>query len=310
MSEHDTSNSAVPAVRQEMSVARAIARQPVQPDGSVEGYRATSTLRVSVELARQLRRRRTRLTLAFLTVLPLLLLMAFEIGRDDRGGGSRNLVDIATSSGLNFAVFTVFASTNFLLVVVVALFFGDTIASEASWSSLRYLLAAPIPRGRLLRQKAVVSAILSLLGLVLLSTVAVVAGVVWYSSGEMLTPTGEALSFPAGLLSLAGAVGYLAVQLTWIAGLALLLTVSTDAPLGAVGGAVLVSILSQILDEITALGDLRVYLPTHYSTAWSDLLTGDVDWTAMANGAFSALAYATVFALLALRRFSAKDITS
>jgi ABC-2 type transport system permease protein len=37
----------------------------------------------------------------------------------------------------------------------------------------------------------------------------------------------------------------------------LLFSVTTDAPLGAVGGAVLVSILSEILDSITALGGLR-----------------------------------------------------
>ena len=62
---------------------------------------------------------------------------------------------------------------------------------------------------------------------------------------------------------------YVAVYLSWVAALALLLSVSTDAPLGAVGGAVMVSIVSQILDQITALEDLRDYLPTHYGTAWS-----------------------------------------
>ena len=59
---------------------------------------------------------------------------------------------------------------------------------------------------------------------------------------------------------LLGAV-YVAVHLSWVAGLALLLSVCTDAPLGAVGGAVMVSILSQILDQITALEELRDYLP-------------------------------------------------
>ena len=48
---------------------------------------------------------------------------------------------------------------------------------------------------------------------------------------------------------------------------------STDAPLGAVGGAVLLYILSSILDQITALGDLRTVLPTHYSDAWLGLLS-------------------------------------
>ena len=37
---------------------------------------------------------------------------------------------------------------------------------------------------------------------------------------------------------------------------------STDASLGAVGGAVMASIVSQILDQITALEGLRDYLPT------------------------------------------------
>lgn len=72
----------------------------------------------------------------------------------------------------------------------------------------------------------------------------------------------------------------------------------------------LVSIVSQILDQITALGDLRAYLPTHHSRAWSDLLSADVDWTGMANGAFSGLLYATVFLLLAFGRFAKKDISS
>jgi ABC-2 type transport system permease protein len=284
----------------------------VAADGSVTGYRAARTLRLGVELRRQLRRRRTQLALGFLAVLPFLLLIAFKAAPNQ--GNSRSassaFVDLATSSGLNFAIFALFASASFLLVVVIALFFGDTVASEASWSSLKYLLAIPVPRGRLLRQKAVVSGILSVSGLVVLPAVALVVGLIWYGDGDLISTTGESLPFGTGIGRLALAVAYLAVYLTWIAGLALLLSVSTDAPLGAVGGAVLVSIVSQILDSITALGDLRDYLPTHYATAWSDLLSSDVDWGDMVRGSFASLAYGAVFALLAARRFSRKDITS
>jgi ABC-2 type transport system permease protein len=73
---------------------------------------------------------------------------------------------------------------------------------------------------------------------------------------------------------------------------------------------VLVAILSQILDQITALGNLRNYLPTHYSYAWMDLIANDIDWTNMAAGVLSAVVYATVLTLLAARRFATKDITS
>ncbi|MFC0431573.1 ABC transporter permease [Kutzneria buriramensis] len=285
----------------------------VAADGSVAGYRASRTLRLGVELRRQLRRRRTQFAVAFLGVLPFLLLIAFKAAPSSNSGSrsaSSAFVDLATSSGLNFAIFALFASASFLLVVVIALFFGDTIASEASWSSLKYLLAIPVPRGRLLRQKAVVSGILSLIGLVVLPAMALVVGLIWYGSGDLISTTGESLPFGTGLARLALAVVYLAVYLVWIAGLALLLSVSTDAPLGAVGGAVLVSIVSQILDSITALGDLRDYLPSHYATAWSDLLSADVDWGDMTRGAFSSLAYGAIFMALAARRFARKDITS
>jgi ABC-2 type transport system permease protein len=263
-----------------------------------------------VELVRQLRRRRTVLTLGFLALLPFLLWLAFEVGQDDSERGGTTLVDLATASGSNFVVFTMFSTVGFLLVVVVALFFGDTIASEASWSTLRYLLAAPVPRGRLLLQKAVVAALLSAFALVLLLAVAMAVGVVAYGAGDLVSPTGQSLEFLPTASRLALAPAYLVLHLAWVAGLALLLSVTTDAPLGAVGGAVMVSILSQILETIDALGDLRSYLPTRFGSAWADLLASPVDWSDLASGAFSGLAYATVFGLAAWWRFATKDITS
>lgn len=279
-------------------------------DGSAPGYRAEKTMPILVELNRQLRRRRNQVALGFLVVLPFLLLLAFKIGNGSSDRNSGQLVDLATNSGTNFTVFALFASAGFLLVVVVALFFGDTIASEASWSSLKYLLAAPVPRGRLLLRKATVSGMLSVLGLILLPAVALVVGVAWYGHGDMVSPTGEALYFHSAGWRITVAVCYLAVHLLWVAGLALLLSVSTDAPLAAVGGTVLVSILSEILDSITALGGLREYLPTHYAYAWADLFTVHIDWGQMIRGVLSALIYGAVFIGLAARRFATKDITS
>jgi ABC-2 type transport system permease protein len=278
--------------------------------GSAPGYRAAGTLPLRVELVRQLRRRRTVLTLGFLALLPFLLWLAFEVGQDDSERGGTTLVDLATASGSNFVVFTMFSTVGFLLVVVVALFFGDTIASEASWSTLRYLLAAPVPRGRLLRQKAMVAALLSAFALVLLPAVAMAVGVVAYGAGDLVSPTGQSLEFLPTASRLALAPAYLVLHLAWVAGLALLLSVSTDAPLGAVGGAVMVSILSQILETIDALGDLRDYLPTRFSSAWADLLASPISWSDLASGAFSGVAYATVFGLAAWWRFATKDITS
>ncbi|HEX8631221.1 MAG TPA: ABC transporter permease, partial [Catenuloplanes sp.] len=141
--------------------------------GSAAGYRPGATLSVWTEWRRQASRRRTQLALAFMVILPLIILAAFEFGGggddDDNGGGEfSSLVELATGGGLNFALFSLFVSASFLLVVVVALFCGDTVASEASWGSLRYLLAVPVPRARLLAVKLIVALGYSLLALLLL----------------------------------------------------------------------------------------------------------------------------------------------
>ncbi|MET0865700.1 MAG: ABC transporter permease, partial [Nakamurella sp.] len=222
---------------------------PVTAAGTPVGFSAGRTLPVRVELSRQLRRRRTQFALVFMAILPIILVISFAFGTNT-GRGAVSLVDLATSGAINFAMVCLFFSANFLLIVVISLFFGDTIASEASWSSLRYLLAMPVPRIRLIRQKVLVAGLLSIIALLVLPITALIIGGFAYGWNPLSTPVGEQFTFWEGLVRLALIVGYVAVQLTWVAGLALLLSVSTDAPLGAVGGAVLISILSQILNQI------------------------------------------------------------
>ena len=284
-------------------------------DGGATGYRSRATLTFATEVRRQASRRRSHLTLGFMVALPLVILFAFEVGRPSGGGGPRRgqfaaMADIATSGGLNFALFTLLVSSSFLLVVVVALFCGDTVASEASWGSLRYLLAIPVPRGRLLGSKLLVALGSSLVALVVLTGTALGVGTLRYGWHPLVTTVAGEIATGPALLRLLGILCYVAVTLAVPAGLAFLLSVSTDAPLGAVGGAVLLQIVSAILDQITALGSLRVVLPTHYSDAWLGLLSNPIQTEDMVKGAISALAYASVFLGIAWYRFARKDVVS
>jgi ABC-2 type transport system permease protein len=290
-----------------MADGLAPASSPVAPPPEHPRYRA---LPLRAEIRRQLRRRRTQGIGWVVLILPLLLVAAFALGSDDPGTGPRGFVDLAQESGANLTVFTLFASTNFLLVVVVALFAGDAVPAEASWSSLRYLLAAPVPRGRLLRQKLTVAALSSVVTLVLLPAWTLVVGGLAYGWGPYVGPTGEQLAWPQLAGRFAVVVAYLAVELTVVGAVAFVLGVFTDAPLAAVGGAVLLMILCTILDSITALGDLRQGLPGHYDVAWSEALSPTIDWSDMVNGALWSLGYAIVGVWLAVWHFLRKDITS
>lgn len=281
------------------------------PRAVAEGYRAGRTLPVRVELIRQLKRRRTLVMGGILFALPFVLLIAFAVGGEPEGrAGQVSLMDSATASGANFAAVTLFASAGFLLVVPVALFCGDTVASEAGWSSLRYLLAAPVPRARLLLSKLAVGLGLSLAAIVLLPLVALAVGTAAYGWGPLELPTGGTLPTDTAAARLALTVAYVFVSQLVTAALAFWLSTRTDAPLGAVGGAVGLTIIGSVLDEVTALGDWRSFLPAHWQYAWLDAVQPQLDLTRMIQGTSLSVTYALVLLALAFRGFARKDVVS
>lgn len=271
---------------------------------------AEPALPLRAEIGRQLRRRRTIGIFIVLFVLPLVLLLAFWLGNDGSDSGERGFVDLAQESGANLVIFTLFASTSFLLIVIVALFAGDTVPSEASWASLRYLLAAPVPRERLLRQKLVVAALSSVVALVFLPAWTLIVGGIAYGWGSYVGPTGSQIGWPEFGLRLMIIVGYLLLELSVVGAFAFMLGVLTDAPLAAVGGAVLLMILCAILDSITALGSIREGLPGHYAYAWADALAPTIDYSDMITGALWSIGYAIIAVWFAVWHFLRKDITS
>jgi len=297
------------------SGTKAVAVQDVHDTGAAPGYVPGRTLKLRVELVRQLKRRRTQWTLGLMFLLPVALLIALQFGVEggDNGGETDtriSLVDVATSSGLNFTLFVMFATTGFFLVVVYALFFGDSVASEAQWGSLRYALATPIPRARLLRQKYAAALVLSLGALALLVVTAVVAGGFVFGWGAAQTPIGVSLAPGDAYPRLLAIVGYLVVTKLAVGSFAFWLSVRTDAPLAAVGGAVFTVIVCSILDSIDQLGFLRDYLPTNEQFAWTGMLLTPVDSGDMLQGAIVAVAYTAVFTALAFRHFLRKDVVS
>ncbi|MFE7270015.1 ABC transporter permease [Streptomyces sp. NPDC057623] len=276
-----------------------------------DGYRAGRTLPIRVELVRQLKRRRTLVMGGILFALPFVLLIAFQVGGEPGSGNSQaGLMDTATLSGANFAAVNLFASAGFLLVVPVALFCGDTVASEASWSSLRYLLAAPVPRARLLWSKLVVGLSLSLAAMILLPLVALAVGTAAYGWGPLQLPTGASLAPGTAAQRLLITVAYIFISQLVTAALAFWLSTRTDAPLGAVGGAVGLTIIGNVLDEVTALGDWRHFLPAHWQYAWLDAVRPQLDWSDMIQGTSLSVTYALVLFALAFRGFARKDVVS
>jgi ABC-2 type transport system permease protein len=280
-------------------------------------YSAKNTLPYRVELYRQLKRKRTAFAYGFVLSLPILVSLAVKFGpsgddgdSSEFGSGATDIIGLATLGAANFTTTMLFFSTPFLLVTVVALFNGDTVASEASWSTLRYLLASPVPRTRLLVQKMKVSLTLSFIAVLLVPISSWIVGAISFGTAPLQTPLGVTFDQSLTFTRLAIMTGYLAISLLFVAGLAFYLSVRTDAPLGAVGGAVGITILLTILDAISALGSIRQWLPAHYTDTWLDALSTTIDWSEMARGASYCAMSGILFYALAINKFARKDITS
>ena len=89
--------------------------------------------------------------------VPVIVVIALKANPPDSRATrdrSRPFFFLSTKTGLFLPVAALRVMSRFLLVIVVALFAGDAIASEASWGNLRAMLVRPLGRGRLLDVEA------------------------------------------------------------------------------------------------------------------------------------------------------------
>jgi ABC-2 type transport system permease protein len=277
-------------------------------------YSARQTLSVRVEMIRQVRRRRTAVAFAIVIALPVIVMLAVKFGPSSGGGGLADgdfdVFGLMASGPWNFALSGLLFSSAFLLVILAAMFLGDTVASEASWGTMRYLLASPVPRRRFLVIKVVVGLLLSLAVLLVLVLASFLLGLLAFGSGTLASPLSGTLGAGESTVRLAVITAYIAVTLLVPAGIAFLASVSTDVPLGAVGAAVVIVIVANILDAIDALGPIRDFLPARYAGAWADALGPVIVWDQMAIGLFYNVTVFAVLVGIAMLRFERKDILS
>jgi ABC-2 type transport system permease protein len=151
---------------------------------------------------------------------------------------------------------------------------------------------------------------LSLAAMVLLPVVALAVGTAAYGWGPLAIPTGGSLDAGTAAQRLVVVVAYIFVSQLVTAGLAFWLSTRTDAPLGAVGGAVGLTIVGNVLDAVTALGDWRHFLPAHWQFAWADAVQPRPEWSGMIQGTAVSVTYALVLFALAFRGFARKDVVS
>lgn len=261
------------------------------------------------ELRLMFGRRRNIAGLGVLAAVPIIIgLATYYTGSGGRGGSG--FLSQATNNGLFVGLAALTVELPLFLPLAVAVIAGDTVAGEANTGTLRYLLATPVQRSRLLAVKYVATLIFTVACVLLIAVVGVVLGLILFGAGPVTLLSGTQVSTGVGLWRLLLVCGYMVICLAALAAIGLFVSTLTEQPIGATIGVVAVAIVSQILDAINELSVIHPYLPTHYWLAFGDLLRDPIATEQITLGIVSAAIYTAIFLAAAWARFGSKDVTS
>jgi ABC-2 type transport system permease protein len=254
-------------------------------------------------------RRRNIAGMAVLAVVPVILAVAVRVSAPGQGDGPP-FVSSITGNGLFVAFAALALELPLFLPLAVSAISGDSVAGEANLGTLRYLLAIPAGRTRLLVIKYVAIVIFALTATFLVALVGVIMGLALFGGGDMTLLSGSQTSLADGLWRLVLSSLYLAAQFSALGAIGLFVSTLTEQPIGATIAIVLVNVFMFILDSISQLAWLHPWLLTHWWTAFGDLLRDPIATESIERGLITALVYAGVFWLAAWARLSTKDISS
>jgi ABC-2 type transport system permease protein len=271
---------------------------------------------IAVELRKTFRRPRTWGTIAALNALPVLVAVLLRItALAPRPGEGPAFLSAVLSNGQLFPLAALGIVLPLFLPIAVAVVAGDAVAGEAQAGTLRYLLARPAGRTRLLVAKLIAVIAFVAVTVVVVAVVGFVVGRLLFATPPPGVPATVSVSgTPLSAQQIAGrtllAIGYVAVSMLGVAAFALLFSTLTDSPLVAALGALAVLVASTLLLTLDAASPIAPYLPTRYWLAFVDLFRDPILWRDVVRGLALQGVYVGVLLAAAWANFTTKDITS
>jgi len=258
-------------------------------------------------------RRRNLLLLAVTAVFPLVIGIALRLASPHPQG--RNGAGVAFFNQLaGNGVFLTFIALSTLLIlvlpVVVAVVAGDSVAGEAGYGTLRYLLAVPAGRTRLLAVKYGAIVTFGLCATFIVSAVALVTGAALFPVGPVTLLSGTTVSLTDGLVRLLFVTLYVAAAMAALGAIGLAISTMTEHAIGAIATVMILVVASEVIDNVPQLAAVGPYLPTHWWLSFDALLRVPVDTSTLLRGLLSFAVYALLFCSFAWARFTSADVTS
>lgn len=263
------------------------------------------------ELSVLFRRLRTWAMLIALAAVPILIAVAVKLSsRPTAPGRGPLFLDRITQNGLFVAVTALVVCVPLFLPLTVGVVAGDTIAGEANLGTLRYLLIAPAGRIRLLLVKYAGAVAFCCAATATVAAAGALAGVVLFPVGPVTLLSGDTISVGESALRSLLIAAYITVSLLGLSAIGLLISTFTDVPVGAMAATIVLSVVSQVLDNLPQLEWLHPWLFSHHWLGFADLLRQPISWTSFGENALLQTGYIAVCGALAYAKFSNKDVLS
>ncbi|WP_373427647.1 ABC transporter permease [Arthrobacter sp. B3I9] len=262
------------------------------------------------ELGVMFRRRRTWAMLCALAAIPILIAVAVRVSSPVPAGRGPAFLDRVSQNGLFVGLTAMLVSVPLFLPLTIGVVAGDTVAGEAGLGTLRYLLAAPAGRVRLLLVKYAGAVVFSVVAPLVVALVGAGMGALLFPVGPVPLLSGDSIGAGEAFVRLLLVAAYLAVSLLGLSAIGLFVSTLTDVPVGAMAATVVLSVVSQVLDALPQLEWLHPWLFSHYWLDFGDLLRQPVAWDSFATNVLLQGGYVALFGALAYSRFITKDVLS
>ena len=267
---------------------------------------------IVVELRKLLRRPRTWATIGVLNALPAIVAVLLAVTNlAPRPGQGPAFLSAVLTNGALFPLAALGIVLPLFLPIAVAVVAGDSVAGEAQAGTLRYLIARPAGRTRLMVAKLVAVLVFVLITVLTVAAVGYLLGTTMFQAQPAagLSVSGTTLTVHQLIGRTVLAIGYVTVSMCGVAAFALFFSTFTDSPLGATLGALAVLVASTLLLTLDAAAPIAPYLPTRYWLAFVDLFRDPILWRDVLRGVLLQVVYVVVFLAAAWANFMTKDIT-
>jgi ABC-2 type transport system permease protein len=281
---------------------------PARPPGPVRAW-----LRLlRSELALVFLRWRNLLLLAAVAALPVILGIALRLAAPDGGAGGpgASFINQLAGNGIFLAFIAFTLMLTLVLPLAVAVVSGDSVAGEAGIGTLRYLLAVPAGRTRLLSVKYTAIVAYGLAASLLVAVVSLVTGVALFPVGPVTLLSGTTVPLGEGLLRLLYVTLFVTAAMASLGAIGLAISTFTEHPIGAIAAVLVLAVASEVADNVPQFSAVHPYLPTHWWLSFDSLLRAPVDSTGLLHSLLSFAVYVVIFGSIAWARFTTADITA